>query len=382
MGRQKKQLKAKEAVKLRSKRLANGNASLYLDYYYNGKREYEFLKLYLVPEKDQAAKTQNNNTLQAANAIKAQRLLDITNNKAGLKASSVGNLLLIDWLTAYKQEKAEKGVTWLGQLQNMITIIGQFDGKRSTLLKDIDRQWCLEYVDFLKYRYRKNNGKPLAPDTARTYQVFLSTSFNKAVRKGLMLLNPFTLLDSDEKARQADTQKDYLTIDEVKQLIATPCKRTDIKRAFLFSCFCGLRVSDVRALRWQDIRQSSGQTMAEITQKKTSEVLYLPLSDEALSWMPERGDAADSDHIFALPTQSLVNSWLRTWGADAGITKKMHFHTSRHTFATMMLTLGADLYTTSKLMGHSDIAVTQVYAKIVNSKKVEAVNLVNGVFSK
>ena len=56
------------------------------------------------------------------------------------------------------------------------------------------------------------------------------------------------------------------------------------------------------------------------------------------------------------------------------------FHTARHTFATMMLTLGADLYTVSKLLGHTSVRMTQVYAKIINQKKDEAVNLVNGLF--
>ena len=56
------------------------------------------------------------------------------------------------------------------------------------------------------------------------------------------------------------------------------------------------------------------------------------------------------------------------------------FHCARHTFATMMLTLGADLYTTSKLLGHADVKMTQVYAKIINQKKDDAVNLVNGLF--
>lgn len=56
------------------------------------------------------------------------------------------------------------------------------------------------------------------------------------------------------------------------------------------------------------------------------------------------------------------------------------FHLARHTFATMMLTLGADLYTVSKLLGHADVKMTQVYAKIINKKKDEAVNLVNGLF--
>lgn len=55
-------------------------------------------------------------------------------------------------------------------------------------------------------------------------------------------------------------------------------------------------------------------------------------------------------------------------------------YVARHTFATMMLTLGADLYTTSKLLGHADVKMTQVYAKIINQKKDDAVNLVNGLF--
>ena len=84
--------------------------------------------------------------------------------------------------------------------------------------------------------------------------------------------------------------------------------------------------------------------------KKTKEPIYLPLSPEALKWMSERGG------------------------------KRCSYHTSRHTFATMMLTLGADLYTVSKLLGHADVKMTQVYAKIINKKKDEAVNLVNGLF--
>lgn len=62
------------------------------------------------------------------------------------------------------------------------------------------------------------------------------------------------------------------------------------------------------------------------------------------------------------------------------IDKRLSFHTGRHTFAAMMLTLGADLYTTSKLLGHADVKMTQVYAKIINQKKDDAVNLVNGLF--
>ena len=76
----------------------------------------------------------------------------------------------------------------------------------------------------------------------------------------------------------------------------------------------------------------------------------------------------------------MMNLLIKPWAKAAGIDKRFTFHTARHTFATMMLTLGADLYTTSKLLGHADVKMTQVYAKIINQKKDDAVNFVNGLF--
>lgn len=116
--------------------------------------------------------------------------------------------------------------------------------------------------------------------------------------------------------------------------------------------------------------------------KKTQKTLYLPLSGEALKWMPERGEAKDTDKVFYLPYPTYINVVLKTWAQNSGINKTITFHTARHTFATMMLTLGADLYTTSKLLGHTQVKTTQIYAKIVDKKKDEAVNLVNDVFNK
>ena len=128
------------------------------------------------------------------------------------------------------------------------------------------------------------------------------------------------------------------------------------------------------------MQRNGGRVRIEITMQKTKEPLYLPISDEALKWLPERSEAGDSDFIFPLTHEGTVNDTLQHWAKVAGITKHISFHTARHTFATMMLTLGADLYTTSKLLGHTDVKMTQVYAKIVNRKKDEAVNLVNGLF--
>ena len=115
--------------------------------------------------------------------------------------------------------------------------------------------------------------------------------------------------------------------------------------------------------------------------QKTTTPIFLPLSGQAVKWLPERGEAKDDENVFeGLIAEPNINKVLAKWTKAAGITKKITYHTSRHTFATMMLTLGADLYTTSKLLGHSNVKTTQIYAKIVDSKKVEAVNLVDSIF--
>ena len=193
--------------------------------------------------------------------------------------------------------------------------------------------------------------------------------------------NPVNQLSQQEKVKWPESKREYLTIDEVKKLIATPCKREDIKAAFLFACYCGLRISDVQKLRWKDIVQDGDQWRANIVMQKTKAPLYLPLSKQARKWMPERGDAPDDDTVFHnLPKEGGTSKCLQEWVESAGINKKVTFHVSRHTFATMMLTLGADLYTVSKLLGHTSVKTTQIYAKIIDQKKDDAVSLVDNIF--
>ena len=170
-------------------------------------------------------------------------------------------------------------------------------------------------------------------------------------------------------------------MDEIKSLIAADCPREDVKRAYLFACFCGLRFGDVARMRRGDLVLDSGQWRVTVVMQKTTTPIYQPLSESAMSWLPERGDASSSNAVFGtLPALARINLMLKVWAKDAGVTKHISFHTSRHSFATMMLTLGADLYTTSKLLGHSNVKTTQIYAKIVDSKKVEAVNLLDKAF--
>ena len=158
----------------------------------------------------------------------------------------------------------------------------------------------------------------------------------------------------------------------------TPTAGEETKRVYLFMCYCGLRISDVKALRWADINQQGKQWAITIRQQKTQTPVYLPLSDKAREFLPQQGESSASEFVFAhLPTEPAMNRTLKLWAKRAGIEKNLTLHTARHTFATTLLTKGADLYTVSKLLGHSEVATTQIYAKIVDKKKVDAVNLLN-----
>lgn len=383
MVKKKKELRAKEPIRLRFKELANGNKSIYLDCYADGKRSYEFLKMYIVPEVDQATKVQNKNTLQAANAIKAQRLQNIYNGEAGLsKDNGRSKVLLLDWMEIYKAEQAKKGKKDGGQIKFAIKLLTDYKGAK-VRLQDVDKDFCIGYLHYIQHVYvNPRNGEHLKPVTAQNYYRVLNCALNAAVRAEVISQNPFGKVGSTDKIKVPESPREYLTIDEVKRLIATECTRPEIKQAFLFSCYCGLRISDIETLRWKDICNDGGQFRIEKVMGKTRQPLYLPLSTQALKYMPERSDqTAGEAFVFDLPKGSVTrNKVVQEWAKAAQITKHVTFHVARHTFATMMLTLGADLYTTSKLLGHTDVQTTQIYAKIVNQKKDEAVNLVNGIF--
>ena len=92
--------------------------------------------------------------------------------------------------------------------------------------------------------------------------------------------------------------------------------------------------------------------------------------------MPKEGSSA-TEYVFDLPSVVAANGDIKRWARKAGISKNVSFHTARHTFATLLITQGADLYTTSKLLGHTNISTTQIYASIVDEKKWRAVRLLD-----
>lgn len=374
--------KAKEPIRLRFKKLANGNQSIYLDIYRNGVRSYEFLKLYIIPENTPFAKMQNEQTMQAANAIKAQRIIDLTNGEAGIRPTSKTRILFTDWIDQYaeKAKLSHKGNGYISMLRSVRFQLLAYMGNttKTKLLQAIDEEFCIGFLNHLK-TVKTTVGKPLSGTTIYHYSRWLKDILNRAVTDELITRNPIDkLIQNKEMPSRPDVQMDYLTIEEVKTLMQTPLKQTLIKQAFLFACFTGLRISDVRNLQWGNIKTDGDTMRFEIIMKKTDTPLAGKIPNIAKEWMPE---PTDSPFVFAnLPTASNIDTVIRRWVAQSGIKKHVTFHTARHSFATMGLTLGTDLYTVSKLLGHKSIATTQVYAQIIDKKKDEASDLLDNAF--
>ena len=370
MARQKKQAKSKEPVRLRRKKLANGNESLYLDQYISEthKHKYEFLKLYIVPVVDNSTRLQNEKTLMMAEAIKSQRIIKLAEGKAGIEThTSRAKVPLAKWIGTYADFKLKTGKSDKSyhQIKNMLTHIEKYKG--GVTLGEVDKDYC---EGFLIYLADKSNG--LSPATQEVYYKRFSLALGWAVDKDIICINYAKKVNKQLKPKVPESKREHLDADEIKALISTECNGRDTKQAYLFSCFCGLRISDIRHLTWGNIVIRDGKEWIEVVMQKTAKPLSVPLSRQAKEFLPARNGAKDGDNIFSLPSEGYVNAALSKWAKAAGIKKHLSFHTARHTFATIGLTAGVDLYTMSRLLGHQDIKVTQIYAKIVDKKKEEA----------
>ncbi len=380
MARKKQPTKAKEAVKIRFKQLSNGNQSIYLDIYEgNGKpRVKQYLKLYLIPEVDAAAKLANQNTMQAANAIKAQKVIEIANGKAGIENTGArSKMLFVDWLEEYNAIKSQTK-RYGTVITNAIHYVKGYKGGRQTMAQ-IDKAYLVGLFEYLK-GYKIRGGGTLSTNSRYSVYNVISGALNLAVKKDIIASNPLDKLTYDEKPHIKIDDRPYLTVDEVKALANGRCRNEATKRAFMFACFCGFRLSDIRALTWGQITKDGDKYRATIKIQKTGRPLHQLLSDAAMQWLPERGNAKDDDAVFDLPHKTTIEKALDIWAGICGIDKHLTFHVSRHTFATLNLTAGVDIYTTSKLLGHTNVKTTQIYAKIIDKKKDEAIDAVSNLF--
>ncbi len=164
-------------------------------------------------------------------------------------------------------------------------------------------------------------------------------------------------------------------MEELNVLAATPCDRPIIKRAALFSALTGMRHVDIQKLKWGEIVKDGDHWRVNFTQQKTKGVEYTPISKQAYQLCGERLD--DKRLVFeSLPSPSWISDPLARWIKAAGITKHITFHCFRHTFATLQLANGTDIYTVSKMLGHTNVRTTQIYTKVVDAKKETAADAI------
>lgn len=344
------------AVKLREKKLKTGRTSLYLDIYQNGKRKYEFLKLYLGNDKKK-----NRETMQLAEAIRSKRELEIYNRKYDFDRKDE-DLLFSDYVQTFADDKTRSGSK---NYNSLLVHLRSYD-KHDIAFDDLTANWIEGFKKFLLKKVKQN--------TARTYFLMFRSILNKAANRGIIKGNP--LYKHQIKNVEKDPARiNYLTDADVNKLWKTDCERTEVRRAFLFSVYTGLRLSDVIGLQWSDIQHISGNGedyyQVELQQSKTKEYVHIPLSKTAEPLLDVTHKI--NNHVFQI-SESTVGYWLEKWAEKAKIKKHVHFHMARHTFATRLLRRGVDIYTVKDLMGHDSVSSTEKYLHVVNSDKKNAID--------
>lgn len=248
-----------------------------------------------------------------------------------------------------------------------------FCGKKQLLIRNIDAEFCKDFASYLTGRMKGSS--------AKTYMQKLHALLEDAVFCGYISYNPMPAIDR-MLPRYVPNSKDHLTVSEVKKLELTHCRHQSTKLAFLFSCYTGLRLSDIETLRWTDIfKQSNGYLLKKIQVKTNCEV-QVPLGKQAVKILKqlEIKNSQRCDYVFELPSRSTISTDLKTWANAAGINKNITFHVSRVTFVTLSIAADVNIYVVSKLCGHTNVKTTQVYARIIDTTQQDAIMRLDEIF--
>ncbi len=213
-----------------------------------------------------------------------------------------------------------------------------------------------------------NKSGTIARNTAATYFSIFKAALKQAFIDGYLTVD---LSAKSKGIQEQESRREYLTVEELNTLASTHCERDVLKRAALFSALTGLRHCDIQKMCWKEIQVVGEQARLHFTQQKTKGVEYMPISTQALQLCGKQRQPEQL--IFEdLPDPAWISKPLKRWIEAAKITKKITFHCFRHTYATLQLSSGTDIYTVSKMLGHTNVKTTQIYAKVVDEKKEKA----------
>lgn len=341
---------SKSRINLKSKELGDGRKSLYLDYYKDGKRIRESLRLYLLPEISRKAVAENKAVMREAEEIRRRRIEELAAGESGIEIdAAMPDIPLAKLIKDYHTLILNRGdKSTANNIMGMYRAVVAYRGE-DVMLSSIDTGYCDGLVDFLRNEYHSVHGK-LKMTTARAYIYLFSGALNMAVENGLIVRNPLFFVKIHDRITRERPVKQFLTFDEIKLLMDTQCpviSRPQVKQAYLFSIFTGLTAFDIVSLRWKDLKTPSG---GKLSVRCQSRKIFIPLSSNALRWLPETCNHRGL--IFkGLPKGTETNNILKLWQKKSGIEKRINFTLARNTFAYLILSTGADVATFCSLMG-------------------------------
>lgn len=372
-------------VKLRKKPISKGRLSLYLDFYpaiphpESGEpTRREFLGLYILKSpKTIIEKQTNKEVLLLGEQIAQKRHNEINKpeiytefEKEKLRLKELGEIDFVNYYTSLADKRKNSNHdNWMSAKNYLVEFTG------GTLkFADLNEKVLNDFKEFLLNTKSKRSSKTkLANNSAVSYFNKIKASLKQAYKDGII---QYDLNAKIEPIKYTDTRREYLTLEELNKLVKTPCNDDLLKKASLFSALTGLRFSDIQKLTYGEIEHIEGEGLfINFTQKKTKGVEALPVSNQILDLIEDRESKKPEDKVFeGLKYSAFNNKYLYQWIGAAGITKNITFHCFRHTYATLQLFNGTDIYTVSKMLGHKDLKTTQVYAKIVDQAKRDTTN--------
>lgn len=372
-------------ITLRERLLPSGKINLSIEYYKgtevqpNGKRrnlrDYENLKLFLHSEpKNANERKENKETMALAKKILAIREAEVYQGRFDLKNTLKGKRRFLDYFQEKTEEKMDSPKNygnWTATMLHLKRCISP-----NTIFEEIDEDFVKRVRKHFDKEARTKSNLPLSLNTKYSYYNKFKACLRSAFDDGYLAINYASKTKSFE---QAESQREYLTHEELQNLANTDCKYEVLKRAFIFSCLSSLRWSDINKMVWAEVREEyqDDELVYKIhfEQQKTGGIEYLYISEQARELLGKR--RGNSDRVFiGLKYSAVYNNEIVRWCNRAGISKHITFHSARHTNAVLLLENGADIYTLSKRMGHSEIRTTTIYAKMVDQKNKEASNLI------
>jgi integrase len=365
-------------VKLREKKLSSGQVSFYLDIYHNKTRWYEFLEIHINKSRPSH---EDKEKKRLAQEIRTKREHELIVEDNGLNNRKKKLACFVVFFEDYIKQKTSNSLN-----VGVLSRLKKFMNKQPLPFTKLTTAWMKEFERHLLQEGISNN-------STLAYLIALNAGINEAIRQKIIAKNPWHDVPPHQRLRKQDTFRSAFTKEQLEHLAQTPCKiHKQIKQGYFFACFTGLRWSDVSPLRWNEIIikeiENEERYFIYFEQEKTEGIEYLPLSDNAIDIIKERKQEAETEekspYVFpnlkdgqgTKKNYNRTQRALRKWALAAGFEKgKLHFHSGRHTFATNVLesSVDGDLYTVSKLLGHKDIKSTQIYAKVRDKRKFDAV---------